>query len=94
MIKVPGLAQISTGPSTSGIFSSGASASSTSTSNAPSDDSIVESVAVEDGTSVIIRGLKPATRYHCSVRAENEIGFSTPSSPLTVLTDEEGKSSI
>lgn len=38
----------------------------------------------------LIRGLRPATNYSCFMRAENEIGLSPPSHPLTIQTDEEG----
>ena len=39
-----------------------------------------------------ITGLFPGVNYTFTVTAHNEEGASTPSAPLTVRTDEEGKS--
>jgi len=36
--------------------------------------------------------LHPATTYHFRIVAENGVGLSKPSDPVTIITSEEGKS--
>lgn len=38
-----------------------------------------------------VPNLSPATTYHMRVVAENEVGTSDPSDPVTIITAEEGK---
>lgn len=38
-----------------------------------------------------VLNLNPATTYHMRVVAENEVGTSTHSEPVTIITAEEGK---
>lgn len=35
--------------------------------------------------------LHPATTYHFRIVAENVVGLSKPSDPVTIITSEEGK---
>lgn len=35
--------------------------------------------------------LHPATTYHFRIVAENGVGLSKPSDPVTIITSEEGK---
>ncbi|RWS30915.1 down syndrome cell adhesion molecule:-like isoform A [Leptotrombidium deliense] len=49
----------------------------------------VDSVMTDDGTMAVVRALRPATAFKCSVRAENEVGISAASSHVEFLTDEE-----
>lgn len=37
--------------------------------------------------------LHPATTYHFRIVAENEVGVSKPSDPVTIITSEEGRDS-
>lgn len=37
--------------------------------------------------------LHPATTYHFRIVAENGVGLSKPSDPVTIITSEEGKMS-
>lgn len=45
-------------------------------------------------SSTLIGDLMPVTTYNIRILAENSLGQSKPSEPITVTTNEEGKSKI
>ena len=51
----------------------------------------VDSVPADEGNFAVIRGLKPATIFLCSVRAENDIGLSPSSHHIEIVSEEEGE---
>lgn len=52
----------------------------------------VDSVPAEDGTTALVRsGLRPASSFLCTIRAENDIGLSPASLHVELVTEEEGK---
>jgi len=47
--------------------------------------------ATGDKTEMSVVNLHPATTYHFRIVAENEVGLSKPSDPVTIITSEEGR---
>lgn len=47
--------------------------------------------ATGDKTEISVVNLHPATTYHFRIVAENVVGLSKPSDPVTIITSEEGK---
>lgn len=47
--------------------------------------------ATGDKTEMSVVNLHPATTYHFRIVAENGVGLSKPSDPVTIITSEEGK---
>lgn len=45
-------------------------------------------------SSTLIGDLMPVTTYNIRILAENSLGQSKPSEPITVTTNEEGKSKL
>lgn len=50
--------------------------------------------ATGDKIEMSVVSLHPSTTYHFRVVAENGVGISKPSDPVTIITSEEGKNSI
>ncbi|RWS17533.1 dscam:-like isoform D [Dinothrombium tinctorium] len=49
----------------------------------------IDTISINDGTNAIIRGLRPATKFLCTAKAENEVGVSDQSEHIEFTTDEE-----
>lgn len=47
--------------------------------------------ATGDKTEMSVVSLHPATSYHFRIVAENGVGVSKPSDPVTIITSEEGE---
>lgn len=47
--------------------------------------------ATGDKIEMSVVNLHPATTYHFRIVAENGVGLSKPSDPVTIITSEEGK---
>lgn len=55
-------------------------------------DTDVEKVETTgDKIEMSVVNLHPATTYHFRIVAENGVGLSKPSDPVTIITSEEGK---